>query len=272
MQIPLGVQQEVADFLKKAGKGISRAELTARMGSLPLPVRRYLRYAAGVEVPGIRTVHLRHSGEFRTKPESAWGAIEGEEYFTVSKPGFLWFAKMRMGPLAIHARDRLQDGQGHMLVKLAGLIPIVNERGPNIDQGSYLRWLGEAVWFPYAFVSPKVEWVEIHDYAARAILRDGNVEVSARFEFETDGPIRQMSATRYYSEGRGKAVLRPWVARCSGYREIGGFRIPTAVEVAWELLDQDYPYARFRVTDVEYGTTTTNTPARTSAVAANSVG
>jgi hypothetical protein len=52
--------------------------------------------------------------------------------------------------------------------------------------------------------------------------------------------------------GGGKAVLTPWTGRYGDYREIDGFRVPTSVEVAWELEQGAFSYARFRVTALEF--------------------
>ena len=47
-------------------------------------------------------------------------------------------------------------------------------------------------------------------------------------------------------------MLTPWLAECSEYRTFSGFRVPTAVDVAWEIDQQRFSYARFRVTTLEY--------------------
>jgi hypothetical protein len=50
----------------------------------------------------------------------------------------------------------------------------------------------------------------------------------------------------------GLAVLTKWTGRYSDYREIYGFRVPTDVEVTWELENGSFTYARFQLITLEY--------------------
>jgi hypothetical protein len=66
------------------------------------------------------------------------------------------------------------------------------------------------------------------------------------------GRMVLISGARYRDVGGGKAVLTPWLGRCSGYRAFGHFRVPAHVEVAWVVDGVEFAYARFDVTDIEY--------------------
>jgi hypothetical protein len=247
------VTADVATLFSNAGVSIGSDQLNARWDALPEPVRRYLRYAIREGAPDIRTARLKHDGLFRTTPEQRWFPIEGEEYFTVAEPGFVWNASIRPAPfLWIEARDRLASGRGNMLVKLVSTIPIADAVGAEIDQGSRLRWLAECAWVPYAFVGDQVQWEPIDAHTARVRLRCDGLPVSALVEVDDEGKLTQLRADRYRDVGGGKAVLTPWTARCSDYREFNGFRVPSSVEVAWELENEPFSYARFRVTVLEY--------------------
>lgn len=52
---------------------------------------------------------------------------------------------------------------------------------------------------------------------------------------------------------KGRSVLTSWKGVCSHHREFSGMRIPTSVEVIWELDEGDFSYARFDVSLVKYG-------------------
>jgi len=103
-----------------------------------------LRFAISQNAAEIRTVHLRHDGFFRPIPGARWFPIQGEEFFTLGPPRFVWHARMRMLPLLwIEARDSLVSGQGN---------------------------LAEAVWFPLALASDRIRWEPIDSNSARATL------------------------------------------------------------------------------------------------------
>jgi hypothetical protein len=228
-------------------------ELRARRNALPEPVRRYLQYAIGDGAQAIRTVRMQHGGHFRTKPDQRWLAIKGQQYFTAAQPGFVWKASIRPVPfLWIDARDCLLEGRGNMLVKLASLFPIADASGPEIDQGSTLRWLAECCWFPYGFVSSFVEWTPIDARSSRAAVRSAGLPVSAILEVDDEGRLVGLSAERYRDIGGGKAVATPWRGHYSDYRTFDGFRVPSFVDVGWLLEDREFSYARFRIQTIEY--------------------
>lgn len=220
---------------------------------LPEPVRRYLRYAIPLGAPAIRTVHLSHDGFFRLKLGSPWLPIHGEQYFTVGRPGFVWNATIRMKPLLwIEARDRLFEGRGNMLVKIASTFTVADASGPEIDQGSSLRWLAEAAWFPYALVSNAVHWEAIDARSARATLVQDGLPASAILEFDVEGKPTFLRGERYFSTDSQHSKLLPWSGRYLEYREFGGFKVPSYAEVSWQLPEGEFSYARFRVTDIQY--------------------
>jgi hypothetical protein len=241
-----------ADDVPSVGPG----DLRARWDALPAPIRRYLRFAVGDGAPAIRTAYLRHDGFFRTKPHQRWMCIDGEQYFAVGIPGFVWNASVRAAPLVwIEARDCLLSGRGNMLVKLLSTVPIADARGAEIDQGASLRWLAECAWFPYAFVGDSIEWASIDAHRARATLRHDGLPVSAIVDVDDEGRLVELSAHRYADVGHGRTELRPWMGRYDEYGEFSGFRIPTSVEVSWQLGQDRFTYARFRIRTLEYNVT-----------------
>jgi hypothetical protein len=246
------VTREVGRLYAAPGPGVGPEEIAARWDALPEPVRRHLRYAVPSGTPAIRTVRLLHGGTFRTKPDGPWSPIEGEEYFTVGKPGFVWAARMEASPaLWIAVRDRAIDGNGSMLVKAYSTFTVADASGPHIDEGSRMRWLAETVWFPSALAGKGIGWEGVDAHSARATLLDGGSPVSLIFEFDDEGKISGVRGDRYFDSGDGHGVLRPWLVRVGDYRELAGIRIPASAEVAWGLPAGEFAYARFHVTAVE---------------------
>jgi hypothetical protein len=247
------VAREVTTLLSTTMSSVGPQQLAARRDSLPEPVRRYLRFAVEDGAPATRTVRLEHGGTFQPKPGERWLPIRGVEYFTAATPGFVWSASISTAPLAwIDARDRLHNRHGSMLVKLESLFTIADAAGPEMDQGASLRWLAEAVWFPYAFVGDAVRWEPAAGNAARATLVQDGGPVTAAIEFDAEGRMSLIRADRYREVRGGKPALTPWVARCSEYRKFGPFHVPAHVEVAWVMSGVEMPYARFEVAAIDY--------------------
>jgi Family of unknown function (DUF6920) len=57
----------------------------------------------------------------------------------------------------ISATDQFSDGHGSIHIKLLSLITVANACGPEMDQGSVLRYLAEMIWFPTAWLSDYVQ-------------------------------------------------------------------------------------------------------------------
>jgi len=247
------VTADVGALLASATGVVGPDNLARRWESLPVPVRRYLRFAIAPDAAAIRTAHMTHDGSMRLTPDGRWLPVEGEEYFSVATPGFVWAARMRMAPgVWVTARDRLLGNRGSMLVQLFSVVPIANASGQEIDQGSALRWLGEGVWLPYAYVSDAVRWDAVDDRSARMTLVAGGTQVSALVEFDDDGKLISLRADRYRDVGGGKAVLTPWLVRCDRYETFSGFSVPVSIAVRWILPEGEFEAIRFRVKSVDY--------------------
>ena len=212
---------------------------------LPDPVQRYFKYALQENRTYISYVRLKHGGEFRTKPDQKWMAIDGQEYFTTQKPGFVWFGKV---PL-VSATDTYINGTGNLKVKLVSIIKLVDAKGKETDHGELLRWVAETPWFPTALLpSEKLKWEPINNDSARVILSDDELTVDGIFHFNLQGQITHFYAKRY----RDKNTLENWTGYYRDYRAVEGIQIPHNVEVEWNLELGDFCYAKFNINEIEY--------------------
>ena len=83
-------RQDVADLFATATTGPARTYDPAQLADLPAPVQRYFRHVLTPGQPYLRTVRLRHDGQFRTDLNGDWMPITGEEYFRADTPGYIW--------------------------------------------------------------------------------------------------------------------------------------------------------------------------------------
>jgi hypothetical protein len=197
----------------------------------------------------LKFARLKHSGLFRTAVGQKWYPIEGEEYFTIEDPAFIWHAKLKMNPLVwIKARDFYHNGKGNMLVKLLSTITIADAKEEEIDQGALIRWLSETPWFPIALLpSEKLKWEPIDNNSAKVILTDKNLTVEGVFYFNEVGEVTQFKAKRYMDK-----ILENWTCYHSDYRTVEGMQIPFSGEAVWNLESGDFSYAKFKINRIEY--------------------
>jgi hypothetical protein len=223
---------------------VPHSGLAANPTELPSPVERYRQLAVGARAP-VHTLILQHRGTFRMSPTAKASPIRGTQLFTADPPGFVWMGRVRMAPgLWIDARDMSVAGEGSMRVLVDDVVPVVDARGSQIDQGSLLRLLAEMVWYPTSlFDGRTVTWSAIDADHSRATLETGGHTVSGIFEFGSDGMPVCMTADRYTDKGE----LRPWGGVYRDWRTVSGMRVPFEAEVTWELESGPCTYAHWRV-------------------------
>jgi len=194
----------------------------AQVMRLPEPMQRYLRYAGVVGKEPIHMVHLRQRGVMRLSP-------------------LVWFS----------ATDRFSEGHGTMSIKLLSLIPLGNERGPEMDQSTLVRYLGEIAWFPTAWLSDAIEWETIDADSVKVTIHEPHVSAAAVLSVNEQGQPILFTADRYMEE-HGRYRLTPWSVQSNEFREVGGMRIPTNFEVTWHLDSGDFTWLRGEITEIEY--------------------
>ena len=221
-----------------------------QLADLPAPVRRYFEFALTPGRPLVRRARLTQRGEFLSRPEGPWSPFTAVEHFAVTPPGFVWDASIRIAPLvAVRVRDSYLEGEGAMLGKLGGLVPVVDVHGgPEIAEAALQRYLAEAVWLPTALLpGAGVAWTAVDDTTARATLADRGTSAWIEFRFAPGGEIAGTSTERYRAVD-GKQVLTPWVGRFWDYERVQGMIVPREGDVAWVLPEGRLPYWRGRVT------------------------
>ena len=224
--------------------------LTKEMiAGLPPVVQKWMERSQVIGKKMVQQVEVTQSGRMRAQPGGNWMPLTATQYFTISKPGFIWMADMEAAPfVTVKGRDLYQDGKGHMFVKAMALFPVADARGAATDQGSMLRYLAEICWFPSAALNSFIQWEPVDARSAKAIMRYGAVEGSGIFTFDENGDIRSFDALRYY-ERKGGATLEKWHIDMdpAGFKTFDGVRIPAKSSVTWKLATGDFLWLELEI-------------------------
>lgn len=224
----------------------------ADIANLPACVQKWLERSDVIGKERIKTVRLKQKGFMRIKENGPWMQCNAEQYFTIDEPGFVWKAKVKMAPLLYFAgRDQYYEGKGHMLIKVLSLLPVVNSKGNEINQGTLLRYLAETQWFPTAALSNCIKWEEIDSHSARATMSYKGVTASGVFYFNDQRDPAKFVAKRY-RELNGKYELTDWETLTKEYKEFNGIRIPLKTDVIWKLETGDFNWFKCEITEIEY--------------------
>ena len=224
-----------------------------RLASLPDPVRRSLIHSGvrGSAVP--ETVTLSQRGRIRTSPDARWLSFRAVEDYGVADPSFTWRARLRIAGMTLgRATDSLSDGTGRMQVRLLGRFDVVDAAGPELDQGSLMRWFNETMWFPAVWATNLITWTPIDDAAAVGSVSVGDLTAEAVFRFDDRGRLVDFVADRYRGTG-DEAALTRWRTPISGHRVFEGIEMPASGTAVWELPEGPFPYIEIALDDVRYG-------------------
>jgi hypothetical protein len=248
------VDQEVATLFRGYDDETTKIITQEDLVGLPEIVQQWLKYAQVIGKEDIRTVRLRQKAVMRTKPEQPWMETRATQYFTADKPGFIWNAKISFAPLFhLVGRDKYLDGNGHMLIKLMSLIPVADAQGPEINQGTLLRYLVETVCFPTAALNDYITWEERDAKSAKATISYNGITASGVFYFNEQGEVTNFIAKRYM-EKNGEYFLETWSTPMKEYKEFNGIRIPSQGEIIWKFESGDFNWFNWEIEAIEYNT------------------
>lgn len=246
------VQTDVQGLLGHASTGDARTVTEEMLTGLPAPVRRYLTWTGIIGKPLVHTAYLRQHGTIRLGKSQLWLPLDAEEYYAVQPPGFVWDARLHLGPLPVgRARDMYANGRGSMLIKAASLITVANASGEAMDQGSMLRYLNEMMWFPTALLGDNISFQAIDDTSARITLTDHGRTATATMSFDAEGRLIEFVAKRS-AMAAGGSRLATWSVPVIEYGEVEGLRLPVRVKAVWKLADGDLDYIDVRITQLQY--------------------
>jgi len=244
--------EHVRSLLAEAREGPRAPVSEQDIGQLPEPVQRWLRASSVLGKERVRSVRLTQRGTLRTAADQKGMPATAEQYFSVEPPAFVWAVDVVMfGVIPVVGRDRYSGGHGHMLIRGASLFTLADARGPNIDQGTLLRFLGETVWFPSAALSDVIRWQPLDATRARASMSYAGVSASAVFVFDERGRFSALEAERYFERG-GVSTLEPWRVTAEQWKSFSGVEVPVRGRVTWRLQSGDFEYYVWEIVDLEY--------------------
>jgi hypothetical protein len=220
---------------------------------LPDPVQRFLGYTRTIGAPQVHTVRLKQTGFFRIneKPNAKWYPITAEQYYTTRPPAFVWSGSIKIAPLVTIQGIDVFHQHGSLVIKLLGLIKVIEYHGPQADQAELIRFLSEILWFPSACLHPELHWEPIDHLSARATLTGSSLAVSGDFHFDSQGALTRFVAQRA-RDVEGHPTTLTWSANASNYRSYGNLFLAGRGEVVWHLPAGKFSYARLDVTEIEH--------------------
>ncbi len=247
------LRYELAVSDENVGRSVFRA---SQIEDLPDPVKRYFSAVLTEGQAVVASARIEHHGTFNMgTEESRWREFSSVQHVVVSRPGFVWNARIQMAPgLSVRVHDAYVAGRTVLTARLFGLITVMEQPdSPELAQGELMRFLAEAPWYPTAWLpGGSVSWEPIDSSQARVTLTDGGTTVSLDVRFNDEGLVDTVFSDGRYRDVNGTQVATPWEGRFWNYQDRGGMRIPLDGEVAWLLPEGRRAYWRGHIDRIDH--------------------
>ncbi|WP_462413312.1 DUF6920 family protein [Neobacillus sp. Marseille-QA0830] len=241
-------KKEVQLLLKSARSSNKTTLITEQMLTpLPTSVQKWLRQIGVIGRPSIQNAYFKQKVEMKLKPDQKkWAPAIAEQYVTTYSPGFLWKVHMKILPIIqVAGRDKYMDGKAEMLIKIGGLLPLVDIAGSEkVTQSTLQRFLLEMPWYPTAALNPYISWEDIDKKTAKATLDYKGVSGSATFYFDDSGNFVKASARRFKESDDTSGPIK-CIGQAIESNTIDGVKIPTKLTVTWMM--ENGPFTWYKV-------------------------
>lgn len=218
-------------------------------GNVPPPVKTYFQTIFPETQSMIRFAHIRHSGQFRQRPDDEWYPVRGMAHYSADEPGFVW--KGRFSKKTAHLT--YLNGHGTSFLKFLNSIPLLESSGKETSISLLVRYLMEAVWYPTALLPMNgVQWQPIDNNSARMTLRDNSLSVSVTVFFDENGLITRMETQDKFRDFKNHFEKARFIMLCKDYKKFDSVLVPTTLQFIWALPEGDFHYGEFIVNTIAY--------------------
>lgn len=223
------------------------------ISELPYVVQKWMINSGTIGRSPISNVHLVQELKLKMNPEqSEWNNGKAEQYFTINPPAFIWNINTEMNSiLSVVGRDKFENGNGEMTIKLFSLIPVANAKNhEKVNQATLQRYLAEIVWFPSASLSQYIKWESLDEYSAKATMEFKGVKGSGEFHFDEKGNFKKFVAMRFQDSNAEEPS--EWTVVATKTEERNGINIPVECEAIWKLETGKWTWLKLKIKDIEY--------------------
>lgn len=244
------IDRDVERLVSSAETPASSTIAEAILAGLPAPAQRYFHFAGVIGKPVPRLIRLTQRGRIRSSNEASWMTFEADETYSTSPPAFVWRAYMPSTVMpVVLGRDEYLEGNGSILMKMAGLLPVADEHGDELGAAGLMRYLNEAMWFPAALLLPNVTITPGDDTTFNVRITDRGMSAEATLSIDADGRLTNFRAQRYNT---GSRSMETWETPITKYGEFNGLQLPARGAAVWRLATGDLQYIELDILSVTY--------------------
>ena len=226
----------------------------ADLASLPEPVRRYLRSSGAVGQPRVHHFRAAWRGRIRGSPDEPWMAFTAVQHDFVDEPARFFLMHAKRGGLPVHVYHAYHAPDvASMRVRLLGLLPMVDEHGPEMRQAETVTVLNDfSLFAPAALLDPRIRWEAVGTNQARAHFTVREHTITAELVFNEAGELVDwVSDDRLAASDGGDLQRRRWSTPVADYRAFGPFRLASRGVGRWHTADGTWTYIELELVEHE---------------------
>ena len=224
------------------------------VADLPEPARRYFAFAIAPGTPLWTVAQIDMTGRFALGDKAEPNYIDMTAAQVLAAPqGFVWRMSGARGAMRVAGSD---SGLWTRFWAM-GVLPVARAGADdNLRRSAFGRMAAEAVfWTPAALLpGPDVTWQAVDAHTARVTLRRGDLEQAVDLTVDDDGRPQQVVFARWTNANPDRAWReQPFGGTLDGFRDFGGYRLPTHVEAGNQFgTDGYFPFFIAQVTDIRF--------------------
>jgi len=225
----------------------------ADLAGLPPLMQSYLRRVGALGRPRVRNLRVRFDARMRSSATSPWMPATATQYEFFDPPARLFYMNATRGGIPLDIYHRYVDGAATFQVRIAGVWPMVDKRGPVLTRAETVTLMNDVVVMaPAAVLDLPFTWQPIDERSVLATFTNAGNTVSATLAFDAAGDlVGFLSNDRTQEDANGSRSV-PWSTPISGYRAVDGIRIGARGDADWVEASGAWTYGNFEIRAIAY--------------------
>ncbi len=225
----------------------------ADLAPLPPLMQTYLRRVGAVGRPRVRNMRIAFDAQMRSSAASPWMKSTVQQYEFFDPPARLFYLNATRAGVPFDVYHRYVDSAATFQVRIASLIPMVDQKGPEMTRAETVTLMNDiVVMAPAAVLDLPFTWETLGAQTVRATFSNAGYTVSGVLTFDAAGDLVGF-VSNDRSELSGTDIKRfPWSTPISAYAVVNGIRIGTRGDANWIEPSGEWTYGKFTIREIQY--------------------
>ena len=141
-----------------------------------------------------------------------------------------------------------------MKIKIAGLFPVVDASGKEMDQGETVTVFNDMCFMaPATLIDQNIKWEDVDSTTVKASYTNGSISIEAILYFNEKGELVNFISNDRFETADGKVYKNyPWITPVHSYQTINGYNLALGAQAIYRHPEGDFCYGEFNIVSVEY--------------------